>query len=237
MTRYAYYVDLSICAGCEACTVACQNLNGLSPDLCYTKVHRFETGTFPDMKSTFVTTQCLHCDNPPCADVCPTGATFKTADGPVTVNYAQCINCQYCVTACPYEARVLDTEAATVRKCSLCYDRMSAGLQPACAQTCLTGARIVGDLDDPASPIHEAVAKPGTAKIEGTSFYYRVPEGIPRDVLPADFKAAGITYAWQSIFQPVGQLMLGGVTAAVVLSLLANAANSLRKGEGNDGGH
>lgn len=236
MTRYAYFVDLSICAGCESCTVACQNKNGLEPELAFTKVHRFETGTFPEVSSTFVTTQCMHCENPPCADVCPTGATYKNPSGPVSVNDAQCIGCKYCITACPYGARVVDENDHVVRKCTMCLDRLEAGSLPACVQTCLTGARVVGDLDDPKSPIHAAIAQPGTFQVAGTSFYYRLPEGIERAVAPADFKGGGITFAWQSIFQPVGQLMLGGVVSAVLLSLVANTVQGMKKGGGEHHG-
>lgn len=231
MTHYAYFVDLTVCAGCESCTVACQNLNGLDPSITFTRIHRHETGTYPDLKSTFVVNQCMHCDDPPCAQVCPTGATYKTAEGPVKVDYTKCIACKYCITACPYEARTYDEEANVVRKCSLCIDRLRAGQQPACVQTCLTGARMVGDLEDSADPIHEAIARSGTVKVEGTSFYFRLPEGIDRDVVPANFKASGITFAWQSILQPVGQLMLGGVVGAVLVSAAANAVKGARKEE------
>lgn len=238
MARYAYFVDLSICAGCESCTVACQNKNQLEPEYEFTQVHRFETGTYPNVTSTFVTTQCMHCDQPACAEVCPTGATYKDAAGPVQVEDAKCIGCKYCVTACQYGARVVNDDRNTVQKCSMCLDRLTAGQQPACVQTCLTGARVSGDLDDPNSPIHKAIAQQGTVKVEGTSFYYRLPAGFERSVAPPDVKAAGITFAWQSIFQPVGQLMLGGVTAAVLVSLIANTVKSVKKGgAGEHGSH
>lgn len=232
MTRYAYFVDLSLCAGCEACTVACQNLNGLDFEMRYTKVERLLVGTYPDVKSTYLTTQCLHCDNPPCADVCPTGATYKSAEGPVQVDYTKCIGCQYCMTACPYGARSADPSSHLVKKCSLCYDRLAQGEQPGCVQTCLTGARMVGDLANPQDPIHQAIGQDGTIHVAGTSFYYKLPAGFDRAIVPKDFQGSGITYAWQSILQPAGQLLLGGTLAAVLVSLAANAVKSLRKGEG-----
>lgn len=232
MTRYAYFVDLSICAGCESCTVACQNKNGLDPELVFTKVNRFETGTYPNVSSTFITTQCMHCDNPPCAEVCPTGATYKDAAGPVTVDATKCISCKYCMTACPYGARVVDEQSGVVKKCTMCFDRLQQGQQPACVQTCLTGARMVGDLDDPKSPMHQAIAQSNVVHVQGTSFYYRLPEKISRDVLPEDFQGSKVAYAWQSIFQPVGQLMVGGVFGAVLVSMAANAINHKKKGGG-----
>jgi Fe-S-cluster-containing dehydrogenase component len=235
MARYAFFIDLSICAGCESCTVACQNKNGLPPEIALTKIHRYQAGTFPNLKSTFVANQCLHCENPPCADVCPTGATYKSAEGPVQVNDRQCIGCKYCIAACPFGARTYDEAARVVRKCTECYDRLQAGTKPACVQTCITGARQIGDLDDPQSPIHEAIAKSGTVKVAGTNFYFRKADAIPRTALPADSRESGVTYAWQSILQPFGQLLMGGAAAAVLVSLGAFAVKGIKK-EGNDHG-
>jgi Fe-S-cluster-containing dehydrogenase component len=235
VTQYAYFIDLSVCAGCESCTVACQNKNGLRPELAYTKVHRYETGTFPDLKSSFVVNQCLHCDEPPCAEVCPTGATYKTVEGPVLVDYEQCIGCKYCIVACPYDARVFDEEQRTARKCTECADRLVAGRKPACVETCLTGARVIGDLDDPKSPIHEALKRPGTVQMAGTGFYFRLPEGITKDAL-ADGGGTGVVRAWQSVLQPAGQLIMGGAAAALLASAAAFAVKSV-KGGGTGHGH
>jgi Fe-S-cluster-containing dehydrogenase component len=235
VTRYAYFIDLSVCAGCESCTVACQNKNGLAPDLAYTKVHRYQTGTFPDLKSTFVVNQCLHCDNPPCAQACPTGATYKTAEGPVLVNYDQCIGCKYCIVACPYDARVFDEEKQAARKCTECADRLAAGRKPACVETCLTGARIIGDLDDPKSEIHAALQRPHTVQMAGTGFFFRLPGHISTEALP-EAKGTGVVYAWQSILQPLGQLFMGGAAAALLASAAAFAVKSARGG-GSDHGH
>jgi Fe-S-cluster-containing dehydrogenase component len=228
-------MDLSICAGCESCTVACQNKNDLTADIAFTKIHRYQEGTFPNLKSTFVPNQCLHCDNPPCADVCPTGATYKTAEGPVQVNDKQCIGCKYCIAACPFGARTYDAKAHVVKKCSECYDRLQAGKTPACVQTCITGARQVGNLDDANDPIHKVIAQPNTVKVGGTNFYFKLPEGIARTVLPADSKESAVTYAWQSILQPFGQMALGGAAGAVLLSAAAFVVKSVKK-EGDEHG-
>lgn len=235
MTRYAYFVDLSVCAGCESCTVACQNKNGLQPDQVYTQVHRYETGTYPDLRSTFLVNQCLHCERPACAEACPTGATYKTGEGPVAVDYDQCIGCKYCMVACPYDARIFDAEQRVARKCTECADRLAAGRRPACVETCLTGARIIGDLDDPKSAIHEALGRTGTIQVAGTGFWFRLPEGISRETLPPDFKS-GVVYAWQSVLQPLGQLLMGGAAAALLASAASFAIKSVRGG-GSEHGH
>lgn len=234
MTRYGFFIDLSVCAGCESCTVACQNKNGLEPEMTYTKVHRYEVGTYPNMRSSFIVNQCLHCDNPPCAEACPTGATRKTGAGPVEVDYSQCIGCKYCIVACPYDARVFDAELNAARKCTECSDRLAAGRKPACVETCITGARIIGDLDDPKEAIHEAIKRSNTVQMAGTSFFFRLPEKIAQEALP-QARGAGVVYAWQSILQPLGQLLMGGAAAALLTSAVAFAVKSARGGGGEHG--
>lgn len=235
MTRYAFFIDLSVCAGCESCTVACQNKNGLEPDQTYTRVHRYQTGTYPNLTSTFVVNQCLHCDEPPCAQACPTGASYKTAEGPVAVNYEQCIGCKYCMVACPYDARIYDPELRAARKCTECADRLAAGRMPACVESCISGARIIGDLDDPKSPIHTALQRSNTVQMAGTGFHFRLPDAIGKEALPVA-QGAGVIYAWQSVLQPLGQILMGGAAGALLLSAAAFAVKSVREG-GTEHGH
>lgn len=235
--RCGFYIDLSLCAGCQACTVACQNQNGLLPDQAFTRVLRHETGTFPDIKALFlVQCQCLHCEAPACTEVCPTGATYKTAEGPVLINGEDCIGCRYCATACPYNARIFDPETGKAEKCSLCFTaRVQNGDVPACVATCLAGARQIGDLDNPEDPIHKLVMEPNVVHVAGTSFYFKLPPHFDRSVLPPDFKAPAFVYPWQSILQPLGQLMMGGAAAAVAVSMAAHGLKALReRGKGND---
>ena len=92
---------------------------------------------------------CNHCDEPPCVPVCPVSATYKRADGIVVVNNERCVGCAYCVQACPYDARFINHETNKADKCTFCAHRVEAGLLPACVETCVGGARIFGDLNDP----------------------------------------------------------------------------------------
>ncbi|BDG60519.1 4Fe-4S dicluster domain-containing protein [Caldinitratiruptor microaerophilus] len=235
MARLGFLIDLTRCVGCQACTVACQNWNGLDPDERFTRVARHEEGDYPELRSTFVVRQCLHCEEPPCAEVCPTGATYKTAGGPVLVDDEACIGCRYCVTACPYEARVFDDERRVVRKCSMCFDRLAQGQRPVCSQTCLGQARICGDLDDPESEVSRSIAQPGVVKVAGTSVYFRLPEGVDRAALPPDFKAPTLAFVWQSIVQPLGQALMGAAAAAAAVSLAVHGLRALRE-RGKDHG-
>src|SRR3972149_6752524 len=105
------------------------------------------------LRTFFVPKLCNHCDNPPCVQVCPVGATYKTIDGAVLVDKDYCIGCRYCIQACPYGARYLHPATDTADKCTFCYHRISQGLLPACVEVCPTQARVFGDLNSAASPL------------------------------------------------------------------------------------
>ncbi len=113
------------------------------------------------VKSFFVPKLCNQCERPPCVQVCPVGATYKTADGVVLVNQKRCIGCRYCIQACPYGARYLvpdsdvtpTGEKHVADKCTWCYHRITRGLLPACVEACPVGARTFGDLRDPDSKV------------------------------------------------------------------------------------
>ena len=174
MTRWGMVLDLTRCIGCNACTVACKIENGTPDDQYWCRVYTEETGTFPDVKTTYVPALCNHCADAPCVTVCPTGASHQRDDGIVLVDPDKCIGCRACMTACPYAARfylrkgILDggyhsertdfeerkwaaVQEGTVTKCTFCAHRVDQGLEPACVITCPTDARIFGDLDDPES--------------------------------------------------------------------------------------
>ena len=102
---------------------------------------------------------CNHCDNPPCVKVCPVQATFQREDGIVMVDNERCVACAYCVQACPYDARFINEETLTADKCTFCAHRLEKGLLPACVETCVGGARVIGDLNDPSSEIVRLMAQ------------------------------------------------------------------------------
>lgn len=102
------------------------------------------------LKSFFVPKLCNLCEHSPCSQVCPVGATFDTPDGAVLVDKSYCIGCGFCVQACPYGCRFLNPVTHTADKCTLCYHRITRGLKPACVEICPSGARIFGDLKNPA---------------------------------------------------------------------------------------
>jgi tetrathionate reductase subunit B len=108
-------------------------------------------------KAFFVPKLCNQCTHPACVQVCPTGATYKTADGVVLIDHTYCIGCQYCVQACPYGARYFNEKTGVTDKCTWCYHRITKGLQPACVEVCPTSARIFGDRNDKQSQISQFI--------------------------------------------------------------------------------
>lgn len=171
-------VDIDKCIGCGRCVNACKEENGVprEPFFFRTWVERYrifenqETivdspngaidGFKPDtnddekvIRSFFVPKLCNHCDNPPCVQVCPVGATFKTDDGVILVDSEYCIGCRYCIQGCPYGARYLDPETRTAEKCTFCYHRIVKDLSPVCVEVCPTQARIFGEIKKKASPL------------------------------------------------------------------------------------
>ena len=150
MTRWATTADLNRCVGCQTCTAACKHANATAPGIQWRKVLDIETGEFPDVRRSFMPVGCMHCDDAPCLDVCPTLATKKRDDGIVTIDYDLCIGCAYCIMACPYQARSKTTETSAAfgkgkvmrhetlredperinvaQKCTFCVDRIDSGL-------------------------------------------------------------------------------------------------------------
>jgi len=130
------FVDMEKCIGCELCEKVCEFLN-TKPRA---KIYATKDGVL-------VPITCLHCTNPVCVDVCPTGAMFKEEDGPVHVKRNRCIGCKLCIMACPFGVPDVDLTKGYMIKCDLCLDRSKEELPPACVELCPSGAILYGDLD------------------------------------------------------------------------------------------
>ncbi len=186
LQRWGLLVDTTRCAeGCSACVTACNEENGLTNQNVRPEIEEqwIRTVTLRDQKTGYVQTlpvMCQHCAEPPCVDVCPTGASFKRADGIVLVDKHICIGCRYCMMACPYKARSFVHEditgqkpyaprgKGTVESCTLCVHRVDAGRIPACVEACnydAGKAMTFGDLNDPASDIAKRLATQASTEI------------------------------------------------------------------------
>ena len=181
--RLGLVIDLDTCVGCHACATACKEWNasghmapltdfdpyGAEPEgVWFNRVHGFEAGEGAAGRTVHFPRSCLHCAEPACVTVCPTGASYKRAeDGIVLVNEDLCIGCKLCSWACPYGAREFDAAVGVMKKCTLCIDRIynehldERDRIPACVQVCPVSARHYGDLGDPESPVSRLVAERG----------------------------------------------------------------------------
>jgi Fe-S-cluster-containing dehydrogenase component len=176
-------IDLDTCVGCHACAVSCKewNTGGHSAPLTdeapygrdpigvwFNRVHTYEVDDGAASRTVHFPRSCLHCEEPACVTVCPTGASYKREeDGIVLVNAETCIGCKLCSWACPYGARELDEHQRIMKKCTLCVDRIYDDAlpenerKPACVMACPTSARLFGDVNDPDSDAAIAIREQG----------------------------------------------------------------------------
>jgi len=181
--RLGLVIDMDTCVGCHACAVACKQWNSsgtLGPltdympygedpaGVAFNRIRSYEVGEYPHSKTVNFPMSCMHCDTAECVTVCPTGASYKREeDGIVLVDQDKCMGCNLCAWACPYGARELDEDSGTMKKCTLCVDRIydeelpPEERQPACVLTCPTHARFFGDFDDPDSKVSRLVRERG----------------------------------------------------------------------------
>lgn len=167
---YCMVIDLKRCVGCSACATMCKQENGTPPGITRSKVMKKESGKYPHVRRISLPMLCMHCEDPACVHVCPSGATQKREDGIVTVDKNICIGCRACMIACPYGARYfreseegyfgsvltpfekekyVNMPKGVIDKCDFCVEsRLAKGLEPACVQTCITKARIFGKKED-----------------------------------------------------------------------------------------
>jgi formate dehydrogenase iron-sulfur subunit len=175
---YGFFTDTTVCIGCKACEVACKEWNvlpaekaGLTGDSydntgalsahTWRHVAFIETpatgreGGVRGTRSTpyqsgwlMMSDVCKHCHNAPCLEACPTGAIFRTEFDTVVVQQDICNGCGYCVPACPFGVVAVSPEDGKAHKCTLCYDRLKGGLEPACAKSCPTDSIQFGELAD-----------------------------------------------------------------------------------------
>ncbi|MET9022349.1 4Fe-4S dicluster domain-containing protein [Actinopolymorpha sp. NPDC004070] len=119
---------------------------------------------------------CKHCTHAACLDVCPTGALFRTEFGTVVVQDDVCNGCGYCVSACPYGVIDIRPDNGGAFKCTMCYDRLGDGLEPACAKACPTKSIQFGPLDELRERARERVATLQEAGVDTARLYGADPD-------------------------------------------------------------
>ena len=166
--RVGFFTDTSVCIGCKACEVACKEWNrvpedglnftgmsydhteGLSADtwrhVAFIEQKRLTADGSNGVRWLMASDVCKHCTHAACLDVCPTGSLFRTEYGTVVVQEDICNGCGYCIPACPYGVINQRRGDGRAWKCTLCYDRLGVGAEPACAQACPTDSIQFGPL-------------------------------------------------------------------------------------------
>jgi formate dehydrogenase iron-sulfur subunit len=201
--RYGFFTDTTLCIGCKACEVACKEWNLLPADdlglrgtsydntgdlgaTTWRHVHFIEQlsdgdgARVTEMASfqsnwLMMSDVCKHCSPAPCLEACPTGAIFRTEFDTVVVQQDICNGCGYCMPACPFGVVEVSLEDGKAHKCTLCYDRLKGGFEPACAKACPTDSIRFGELAE----LHEMARRRVAALHEGgveTAYLYGAPD-------------------------------------------------------------
>jgi Fe-S-cluster-containing dehydrogenase component len=217
--RYGFVIEVDRCIDCKACMVACEveNQVPLGHHRNWVRAVALE-GAFPNLSQDYVPGNCMHCENPPCVQVCPTGASYQRADGLVLINQDKCIGCRFCISACPYGARYYDAARGVVDKCSACVHRLDVGQPPACVETCVGGARHFGDLNDPASDVAKLVAT-GRARPfhpetgTGPKVYYISARAQTDSEFPVNESVSDLVWFRRDLERPAALGLLGAAIA------------------------
>lgn len=197
--RYGFFTDTTLCIGCKACEVACkewnalpsedEELSGMSYDntraLSATtwrhvtfleKISDGGAGRVTDMQPfqsnwLMMSDVCKHCANAPCLEACPTGSLFRTEFDTVVVQQDICNGCGYCVPSCPFGVVDLSTVDGKAHKCTLCYDRLKGGLEPACSKSCPTDSIQFGEIPELHRRAEQRVSSLHELGVEGAYLY------------------------------------------------------------------
>ena len=187
--KWGMVVDLNKCRpDCTACLDACRQENNVAFhgddrwDIHWIRKVTLENKIGSSTTEKSVILLCNHCENPPCAQVCPVQATYKREDGIVIIDHHRCIGCRYCMIACPYNARYFNFKDdehwvnkdlpkrshGVAESCNFCAHRLDVGKMPACVEACAkegSGALFVGDLNDPESNVSRLVSSNSVKRI------------------------------------------------------------------------
>jgi formate dehydrogenase iron-sulfur subunit len=173
MGTKGFFTDTTVCIGCKACEVACKQWNQLPDDglsftgMSYDNTVQLGASTWRHVAFVerprplsgqrtagdgfswlLMSDVCKHCERAGCLENCPTGAIMRTEHGSVYVQPDICNGCGYCVVGCPFGVIDRLPEDGRAWKCTLCYDRLQDGLEPACAKACPTDSIEFGELDE-----------------------------------------------------------------------------------------
>lgn len=265
MANMANLYDVSKCTACRGCQVACKNWNQLpaviEPFKGDLQTHKDMNGdTFTIIKFlesedpvngvqwNFIKRQCMHCLDAPCMKVCPQNAYQKTEWGATLHDPEKCIGCQYCTYACPFEVPKYRKRDDIVTKCTMCADRVEAGMEPACVATCPSGALTFGDRETLLMQAEEKVKKLrangfpnatiyGRTELGGLNNIYILTDTPDKFGLPVDPKVPGQITFWQNWVQPYFGWLIPLALAGSAVSFVTTRILAGKHGNHDEGGH
>jgi formate dehydrogenase iron-sulfur subunit len=174
----------------------------------------------------------MHCEDAGCIKICPSGALYRTAEGAVAYDRDKCIGCKLCVTACPFDVPRYDAENK-VTKCHLCFDRIAAGMNPACVKTCPTGALKYGDraelIDSAKKEDYKTIY--GEQSLDGLGTIYAFKDEPKLYGMKENPTIPSSVVFWHNYLKPLSVIGLGGVVAAAAIHYLAIGPHKEEKEE------
>lgn len=249
MKRFGLLIDSSRCIGCRSCQVACKEWNSLAaeptknrgsfenpPDLSSNNFNKIKFIEVDEPKNgvdwLFLSQRCMHCGEPSCVKVCPSGALSKNELGAVTTDSSKCIGCHLCKSACPFDVPRYDA-SHKIAKCHLCADRITNGLEPSCAKSCPPKSIRYGEWD---TLLKEATATGrkvyGADTLNGTGVLFLLedkPEvyGLnPKPDIPLTVTL------WKDIVRPLGLLTIVGTLVAAAAHYVSVGPKKFEEKEG-----
>jgi len=245
VTEVAKLIDVSKCIGCKACQVACSEWNDLRDDVgtnigvydnpadlsgqTWTLMRYFEVEPEQDHLVWLIRKDgCMHCEDPGCLKACPSpGAIVKYSNGIVDFISEHCIGCGYCIKGCPFDIPRISPKDNKAYKCSLCSDRVSEGIEPACVKACPTGAITFGPKED---MLEHAVQRTAELKergyknagvynpagVGGTHVMYVLKHADRPELtgLPRDPSISPMVSLWKGLAKPIGLAVMAGAAFA-----------------------
>jgi formate dehydrogenase iron-sulfur subunit len=237
--KVAKLIDISKCIGCKACQAACMEWNDLRDligesrgvydnprdlsEASWTVMRFYEVEPNGKLEWLIRKDGCMHCADPGCLKACPSpGAIVQYSNGIVDFHEENCIGCGYCITGCPFNIPRISKRDSKAYKCTLCSDRVSVGLEPACVKTCPTGAIVFGSKEDMKHHADERIAdlkgrgfeKAGLydpAGVGGTHVMYVLQHADQPELygLPKEPRISPLVSLWKGIGKPIALLALG----------------------------
>jgi formate dehydrogenase iron-sulfur subunit len=239
--KVAKLIDVSKCIGCKACQVACMEWNDLRDEVgtnhgVYDNPLDLTDKSWTVMRFSEVEVEkgklewlirkdgCMHCADPGCLKACPApGAIVQYSNGIVDFHEENCIGCGYCITGCPFNVPRISKKDSKAYKCTLCSDRVSVGMEPACVKTCPTGALVFGSKEDMIQHAEERIVDlksrgyanaglydpPG---VGGTHVMYVLQHADQPQIyngLPKDPQISLLVELWKGVLKPIMSLGLG----------------------------